>query len=92
MRWSRCPRCNSGRVIQKSNGCLFKLVLIGLTLAAFAIFGMFVSGDLARSPFELIVPFIMAVLIPTFFIFLYIKLGHYLFCRDCHYTFRTKKD
>ncbi|WP_220454529.1 hypothetical protein [Staphylococcus succinus] len=68
------------------------MVLIGLTLAAISIFGMFALGDFARLSFELIAPFIMAILIPTFFIFLYIKLGHYLFCGDCHYTFRTKKD
>ncbi len=92
MRWSRCPRCNSGRVVQRSSGCLSKLALISLLFAAMSIFGMFMSGDFARSPFELIVPFVMAILIPVFFIFIYIKFGRSLFCRDCYYNFRTKKE
>ena len=82
--WRRCPRCGSGAVVERTSGCLGCLVLIGI------IFTM-TSGGFVKDPVSSILGFIFLTLVIVFFIFLFIKFGHSLYCKSCKLHFKPNK-
>ncbi|PTI51391.1 hypothetical protein [Staphylococcus warneri] len=93
MKWSRCPRCNSGMVVEVKSGCggcLSRLILIAFVFPALAIFGYFMEGGFSEIPLFIIPLVIFAISLPTLFIFLNAKFGRELFCKSCHLHFRAK--
>ncbi|UXV31678.1 hypothetical protein [Mammaliicoccus sciuri] len=91
MVWRRCPRCNSGAVVEQSNSCLGCLVGIGVALAILLIFGGITSGMYKTNPIGMIIPTVLIILIPIFFLFLNIKFGYSLYCKSCELHFKPDK-
>lgn len=91
MRWRRCPRCNSGAVVEKTSSCLGCLVGIGVVLAIMSIIGSLASGAFSRTPITTFSSFIFMILILLFFIFIFNKFGHSLYCKSCELHFKPNK-
>jgi len=89
--WRRCPRCGSGAVVERTSGCLGCLVLIGIIFTMMCAFGAVTSGGFVKDPVSSILGFIFLTLVIVFFIFLFIKFGHSLYCKSCKLHFKPNK-
>nr|WP_286313644.1 hypothetical protein [Mammaliicoccus lentus] len=91
MGWQRCPRCNSGAVIEQSSSCLGCLVGISVAFAAMFIFVGIASSIYNSDPISAIIITIFVLPIPIFFFFLNIKFGYSLYCKSCELHFKPNK-
>lgn len=89
--WRRCPRCGSGAVVERTSSCLGCLVGIGVAFAVMCVFGMVISGGFMKNPVSSIMALIFVTLIIVFFIFLFNKFGHSLYCKSCELHFKPNK-
>lgn len=92
MGWRRCPRCKSGSVVKRRSKSLSKAVKVTFLFCIVSIFVTFGSGEFDVTPFEQLGLTIILLLIPSFFIFLYITIGRYLYCKSCELHFKPNKN
>ncbi|MCD8817620.1 hypothetical protein [Mammaliicoccus sciuri] len=91
MGWRRCPRCNSGAVIEQSSSCLGCLVGVSIVFVLMVILGSIVSGSFKSSPFSTTFSIMFSLLIPAFFFYINIKFGYSLYCKSCEQHFKPNK-
>lgn len=97
MKWRRCPRCNSGRVIfikHKANGCFGCLAFGAVIFGIIEIIAMLVMRFKAE-PIATSISCIVIVLVVWFFLFLNKRFGqptYSLYCKDCELNFKTEND
>lgn len=97
MKWRRCPRCKSGRVIFKKhepNGCFGCLAFGALFFGILEIIGMLIMR-FKEEPIGITFSCIIIVLIIWFFFFIYRRFGkpsYSLYCKDCELNFKPEND
>ncbi|WP_239763007.1 hypothetical protein [Mammaliicoccus sp. I-M35] len=92
MGWQRCPRCNSGAVVERSSSCLGCLAGISVAFAIMVILGGIVSGTFLHDPISSILAILFVMILPAFFIFLNKKFGYSLYCKSCELHFKPNKN
>ncbi len=85
------PRCSSGAVVGIISRCLGCIVIIGIIFAMTRVFGMVTSGGFVKDPISSIMAFIFLALVIVFFIFLFTRFGHSLYCKSCELHFKPNK-
>lgn len=95
MKWRRCPRCNSGRVVIRTNGC-FGCVGYGVLIFGILDIIFMLIGGFKTNPIGMIFASIIVALIVWFLVWAFLSLnknyGTTLICKDCELTFRPKND